>query len=674
MRSIDLLEAVGEAKELYLLEAITAWNHPVQGKKGSMTLKKVVLIAAVIALLTCLLGCAIAMLRLQDQKIGEDVFTRYYDENWQEIEPTEVTRDVVAIRGVKDSPNYSATMEWYEFIKDYPSILEFDFVDQSLENYQVYEWIYGCYSQEMVDKVNEIAQKYDLQLLNQDTTVQRWQTEILFEALGIENVCHEEKTSKLTDGSGNFYAEGNFQYSFEFKLPKEEGVWPHWVWATMCYSKDGYFHPITMTMDMESYEQWDYTTADGVDVLIAQRKNGAILIAQTNNGLFWVNLDTSAVTEGTESPTKQDIEQMAEVIDFTIAPKTPENMENIQKRLEESNAAHEAEMQQKVEKYGDYGAYLKDTYKRVMEDVYYAIYDLNNDGIDDLLLGSEDSTFSTVKTMHNGAVVDLYLGEKCWLCEDGTIVNLTKYNFRKTYYSFRLGAYDPNGNNVELLERIEHDRRKDTWVNKEDNLLTAGEAEQIIAGYTHKELPVMPLMEYPLDDTGSTLEEYILSNTLSKPVSEKERMAIYSQQIQHNQETAYIPATHYILMDITGDGVEDLLLTDNGDYIGDAFTVKNGELDTLFFWSGYYLCENNILEDSSSSYQHERYSYSSVDDSGWHTLNTLIYDKEGGKWYHDADGDNYYELEITEEEYKEILTSYRRVPLNWTPIDEFPYV
>lgn len=673
MKTIDLLDALGEAKEMYLLEAAESWEAGEAPRRGKLTAKKLLLIAAVIALLTCLLGCAIAILRLQDQKIAEDSYTRYYDENWQEIEPTEVTRDVVAIRGVKDSPNYLATMEWYEFEKNYPSILEFDFVDQSLENYQVYEWIYGCYSQEMADKVDEIAQKYDLQLLSHDTTVQRWQTEILFEALGIENVCHEEKTSKLTDGSGNFYAEGNFQYSFEFKLPKEEGVWPHWVWATMCYSKDGYFHPITMTMDMESYEQWDYTTADGVDVLIAQRKNGAILIAQVDDGLIWVNLDTSTGRDASKVPTRQDMQRMAEVIDFTIAPKAPKNLEDIQKRLEESNAAHEAELQAQVEKFEDYGAWLKGNYKQVFVDVYYAILDVNADGIDDLLLGSKDGTFSSVRTMNNGAVVDLYLGEHCWLCEDGIIAGFSQYNFTKDYGFFRLGAYDPNGNHVEYLEGVRYDRREDAWIDENFDPITAEEAEGIIAKYIPREMEMLPLMDYPLDEAGTTLEEYILSNISTAPVSEKERLAIYSQQIQHNQETAYIPATHYILMDITGDGVEDLLLTDNGDYISDAFTVRNGELDTIFFWVSYYLCENNVLESSYSSFLREWYSYFSVDDDGWHDLESLTYDKENGRWYHDADGDNYYELEITEEEYNEIIRSYPRISLNWLPIEDFPH-
>ena len=671
MKTIDLLDALGEAKEMYLLEAAECWEAGEAPRGGRITAKKILLIAAVIALLTCLLGCAIAMLRLQDQKIGEDSYTRYFDERGEWIEPTEVTLSVMAVRGVKDSPNYLATMEWYEFEKNYPSILEFDFQDQSLDNYEVYEWIYGCYSQEMADKVDEIAEKYGLQLLSGDTTVQRWQTELLFEALGIQGVCHEEKTAKLTDGSGNFYAQGSFSYSFEFKLPQEDGAWSDWVWATISYSQNGFFHPITSTMDIESYEQWDYTTADGVDILIAQNKAGAVLIAEVEDGLIWVNLSTNVVAAGTEPPTRQDIEKMAEVMDFTISPKAPENLADIQNRLEESNASHEAELQEQVEKFEDYGAYLKDTYKRVMEDVYCAIYDLNNDGIDDLLLGSEDSTFSTVKTMHNGAVVDLYLGGKCWLCEDGTIVNLTKYNFRKTYYSFRLGTYDPNGNNVELLERLENDRREDFWTDQKGNRITEEEAQRILDQYIPREISMSPVMEYPLDEAGTTLEEYIRANTVA--VTEAQRMAIYSQQIQHNQESAYIPATHYILRDITGDGEAELLISDTADTISDIYTVENGQLQTLAFWTSLYLCEDSILELSSSGYGMERYEYFTVDDRERKGIDILVYDMEANAWYNSADGDSYYELDITEEAYNRILSSHPRISLNWLPIEEFPH-
>lgn len=668
MKSLDLLDAIGDAKETYLLEAARAWEAPASPRK-SPTLRKVLFLAAVIALLTCLLGCAIVMLRLQDQKIGEGNYTRYFDESGQMIQPTEVTMSVVAVRGVKDSPNYLATMEWYEFDKNYPSILEFDFVDQSLENYEVYEWIYGCYSQEMADKVDEIAAKYDLKLLSHPMTVQRWQTEILFDSLGIDGVCREEKTSRLTDGSGSFYEGGNFSYDFEFKLPQEE-AWQNWIWATVCYSRKDYFHPIAATVDMDSLEQWNYTTDDGVDILIAQNKGGAILVAETEAGFFWVNLDTSTTSDASQIPTKQDIERMADAIDFTIVPQAPQDFDAIQKQLDESNAAYEAAQQAKITTYTDYASYLKDTYRNLYPaDVYYALYDINNDGVEDFLFADKDCTFSAVKTIVDGVVKDLYNGENWYLCQDNIFVAQDRYSFRTAYYVSKLGAFDVNGNHVQTLEMVENDRREDFWTDKDGNQITAEEAEAILAKYTRQDIPVQPLLEYPVEEDGTTLEEYILSNTVT--TTRAQRMAIYSEKVRQNQETAYVPATHYILMDINGDDIEDLLLSDNADTISDAFTVKNGELDTLFFWSSRYLCENNVLAVSNSSYQHEWYSYSSVDGEGWHNLDTLAYDKEGGKWYHDADGDNYYELEITEAEYNEIIASYRRVPLNWLPIADF---
>ena len=671
MKTVDLLEALGEAKETYVLEAKETWEGSRMPKARAMTPKKIFLIAAVIALLTCLLGCAIVALRMQDQKIAEDIVTRYYDDNWQQIQPTEVTRDVVAIRGVKDSPNYLATMEWYEFMKNYPTILEFDFQDQSLENYEVYEWIYGCYSQEMADKVDEIAEKYDLQLLSQQTVVQNWQSEILFESLGIEHVCHEEKTSKLSNCSGYFYAGGNFKCEFQFKLPTEEGLWNHWIMVSLCYSGKDYFHPGYMSVDLETMEQWDYTTSDGVEILIAQNSTGAVMVTETQEGLLWVILNTITERESIETPTKQDIERMAEIIDFTIIPKAPENMEEIQKKLDESNAAHEAELQEMVEKYGDYGAYLKDTYKKVMPSVYYAILDIDGDGVEDLLLGNEDGTFSTVKTIQNGNVVDYFMGGECTLCEDGVIINHDYYGFRKTYFIIRLGKYDPNYNNVTLIERLENDRRKDFWTDQNGKEITEDEAERILAQYIPREIPMTPVMEYPLDETGTTLEEYIRFNTVT--VTEAQRMELYSQQIKTNQETAYIPATHYVLRDITGDGKAELLISDTADTISDIYTVENGELQTLAFWTSLYLCEDNVLELSSSGYGVERYEYFAIRGQERLGIDILSHNMEAKAWYNSADGDSYYELTITEEEYNRIIASHPRVTLNWLPIDTFPH-
>ena len=674
MNAQDLLNVIGEAKGEYV------WQTQ-QYRSGEKTQvkrfpgKRLLLIAAVVSLLAMLVGCAVVyVLRLKDMQIAETEGLRYYNEEGQRIEPTEVTKAVMAVRGIKDSPNYLATVEWYEFEKaydpDYSILMAYE--DYTLENYEVYQFIYGCYSQEMVDKVNEIAGKYGLKLLSQECVAQRWQTDIMFDALGIDGVCREENATDVSDGSGVFYANGNFSYDFEFKLPQENGSWEHEVWAYVEYSQNGYFHPITCGADLELYEEWNYTTSQGVDILIAQNYAGAILVADLEDSFMWVRLDTSMMLKEIETPTKQDVERMAEVIDFTISPDVPENMDAVQKQLEESNAAYEAQLQQQriaAMTYGDYGAYLCDQYRTVIESVYYTLLDLNGDGVDDLLLGDAEGNFTHAVTIQDGVILDLYMAEYFWLCEDGVVATYSRYSFYTEYFFNRIAGYDEFGGHVTNLEALRNDLREDFWTHNHITEITSEEAESICAKYIRKEVFVMPLMEYPVDAEGTTLEQYILANTVS--VTEAERLEIYGNLLKKKQESDYIPATHYLLMDITGDGEAELLLTEDGETIGDIYTVENGEIKTLAFWTSLYLCENGILEQHSESQWQEFHSYFTVGPEG-RTIDRISHPMDDAAWYRSADGDSYYELVISEEEYNTVAASYVRLDLNWIPVSEFP--
>ncbi len=67
---------------------------------------------------------------------------------------------------------------------------------------------YGCYSWDMVDKLDEIVQKYDLKLLSPDVGCQYYESSVLFSSLGIDGVFHGD----VEYLSGYFYPEGNVQY------------------------------------------------------------------------------------------------------------------------------------------------------------------------------------------------------------------------------------------------------------------------------------------------------------------------------------------------------------------------------------------------------------------------------------------------------------------------------
>ena len=94
MNAHDILDMIGDAKGTYVWDAqqVRSGNIKPSGKK--LVSKKLWLIAAIIALILLLVGCAIVyVLSLQDLKIGENTVTEpeHYGANWVVIEAKEKT-------------------------------------------------------------------------------------------------------------------------------------------------------------------------------------------------------------------------------------------------------------------------------------------------------------------------------------------------------------------------------------------------------------------------------------------------------------------------------------------------------------------------------------------------------------------------------------------------------
>ena len=105
MKAHDILDMIGDAKGTYVWDAqqVRSGNIKPSGKK--LVSKKLWLIAAIIALILLLVGCAIVyVLSLQDMKIGENTITEreHYGPNWEVIEETQITYDVLSVQSFSD--------------------------------------------------------------------------------------------------------------------------------------------------------------------------------------------------------------------------------------------------------------------------------------------------------------------------------------------------------------------------------------------------------------------------------------------------------------------------------------------------------------------------------------------------------------------------------------------
>ena len=155
------MKSLGNVKDTYVISAEEFRQGKQQAQVKRISPKRVFLIAAVIALMLLLVGCAVVyMLRMQDIKVGE---LRHYmpvDEDGNVIssdKPQSIT--LLSLQGV----HLEAMSEWVAFTESYDRDraieLEAERTDSTQEIPEQYSLTYGCCSQEMVDTLNAIVER-----------------------------------------------------------------------------------------------------------------------------------------------------------------------------------------------------------------------------------------------------------------------------------------------------------------------------------------------------------------------------------------------------------------------------------------------------------------------------------------------------------------------------------
>lgn len=113
-----------------------------------------------------------------------------------------------------------ALKEWYEFQESYDPDYLLATNEPDIPGIpNQYEYTYSCYTQEMVDKVDEIAAKYNLKLLDEWIPFQRYQSDIFLEETGIQSLLLPDSGAQITGMAGMLYPPYNF--SMEFNLVTE---------------------------------------------------------------------------------------------------------------------------------------------------------------------------------------------------------------------------------------------------------------------------------------------------------------------------------------------------------------------------------------------------------------------------------------------------------------------
>ena len=219
---------------------------------------KPVLIAAIVAVMILLMGSAWAVLNLDDLIIGQHTYQEggFVDEAGETIPPTEYTKEVISLQGIEGTPNYQAAAEWYAYEQDYITN-HWEKIDNFFERPEAYQ-AYSVGNQEMMDKVDEICEKYGLKLAGEVAWVDTWHDGLMLDILGIERIVKNTVTNVENRG-GYFYACGNFKHYVEFCLATPTSNWDAPVGATIFYHDKEYLDTVYWTYDPDDCRQWSYT-------------------------------------------------------------------------------------------------------------------------------------------------------------------------------------------------------------------------------------------------------------------------------------------------------------------------------------------------------------------------------------------------------------------------------
>lgn len=694
MTSLELFQALGGVSTENLAGADALQRMPAKSvSRSHLKIHRLGLLAAVLAALLLLAGCVAVYLRLQDMSIGREIYVRAFDEKGKAIEPAEKERLVINFAGIAGSPEQKASAQWYEFTESYDpdhALMTKAGDDPDIPNN--YEYIYGCYTQEMVDRLNEIKNENQVELLEAEIFIQRWQDEIALEALGKTSLLREgadatmERAATIGEVSGVLFAPYNFKLEYELTLTGENPVWGKRVDVTELYQHNGYLpYNGTWHLDADTYQQWTYTTSQGVSLLLALNKTGhGFMICQLDSGILTVNIAGNTTNtdypEPDQVPGKKAMEAFAEVIDFSVAHE-PFDAAAIQSKLDIADTAYKEANTYVPEVYESYGDYILQRGYGWMPGNQYAFADLNGDGEDELLLG-QDGWCGTWLTMKDGEVESLGdLGVWFRPCQNGSCEYFDSRSFSQQYrywYSSLPGTASEEGENSSFVgiayrdgQWWRFDTMQDAFKSKNQKSITQEEADAIRARYLAVELDWQDLRNFPLGENGSTIGSYL--EALDKNPGSEAVRKFYSDYVREQAADGSCLFTHYRFLDLNGDGIEDLLLSGDGEMFWQFEVYRYGRI-AYSRMMDLYLCENGVLEDCSILREgadsgnieiEEHVFYRFHENFQLEVLDYAAYNKATAAWQSDRDG-----TPMDTAEAEAILAKYPRIGQEMRPVSE----
>lgn len=279
-RAYDGLRPSDAARERMLQAVKEAAAHPeTEEHPKRRTFRRSLLLAAALGLIVAFGSVAYAT-----GWFGLRSAVMYHD-NGDPDQPYGNT-DVMSLQGLAGSPEFEANARWHAFYESYdPDGAILASVGNSDTGLEPRYDAYPCYTREMADTLDAIAEESGLELLSGLTLygaaeLPDWMRNTLPQSCGAFDHCIY---AGYSFDNGSFKTEGAFLFC--------DAQWPYETNYQFVCNRKGYLSVSYLAIgDADDYTQWAYETASGVTVTLALGPDKALIIADLPDAYLVVNV------------------------------------------------------------------------------------------------------------------------------------------------------------------------------------------------------------------------------------------------------------------------------------------------------------------------------------------------------------------------------------------------
>ena len=305
----------------YIEEAET---ETVSGGAGKVhRIRRPFLLAAVIALLLLLVGCAaVYVLKMEHVKISSGTDQRDYSlvDGVYVKDPHTIDTTTLSMAGLKGSNAYKACADFYAY-------------ETELRASASASGDWTGYDDAINAKAQELAEQYGLKPEGQPLTFRT--TRNLCDALGVERFVRNSQDVSIDVDQGFCRDSGNFFVLLRFAFPEDQGYEVTYTSGALYWNRQDTFSREYFTLeDRGDWVERNYTTSAGNTVLIltSPSQERGYIICDRGDALMtvWLDVNPELLSEdaGVVSAeylhmTDAQLDMVADALDFAIQPNVP---------------------------------------------------------------------------------------------------------------------------------------------------------------------------------------------------------------------------------------------------------------------------------------------------------------------------------------------------------------